>query len=252
VPALIFLLWRSVLLAQSPAGARDTYRPQIFLEETLRYRMVSGRTGVGEMTVTISHDEAAGKIYLVESVSGLFERSTVLTLRHDSALRPLASQTVFGREPRFHAVLVKYDETGLHGQIEQPAEFGGTHEINLALPPGTHDGFAVPHLMRARPLQLNEAISFPIFDFRQQRVDLARVWVVKNETVAVPAGDFVCHRMEGFSGKLRWIFFVDAEFPHRLVKQVFPGMEIEMDLVEWQATDSAVREAQKASSLKLH
>ncbi|MGH7491719.1 MAG: DUF3108 domain-containing protein [bacterium] len=246
--ALLCLMLPCALLAQSPSDPDDRYQPQILIPETLRYRMVSGRTEVGEMTVDIARDQAAGMIHVIESVSGLFERSTVFTLRDDSRLQPVSSSTVFGREPRFHAVRLQYSETNLTGEIEQPVEYGGKRAINLALPPATHDYFAVPHLLRARRLQVDEAISFAIFDFRQQRIDLARAWVVKNETVTVPAGDFVCQRVEGFSGKLRWILLIDETFPHRLVKQTFPAMEIELELAGWRDANT---QAQKSSSLKL-
>ena len=245
---LLALALSCPIWAQSPSEPDDRYQPQVLIPETLRYRMVSGRTEVGEMTVDIARDQTAGVIHVVESVSGLFERSTAFTLRDDARLQTVSSNTVFGREPRFHAVRVHYDETSLTGEIEQPVEYGGRRAINLALAPATHDFFAVPHLLRARRLQVHEAISFPIFDFRQHGFDLARAWTVKSENVTVPAGDFVCHRVEGFSGKLRWIFLIDEAFPHRLVKQIFPAMEIELELAGWQET---TRQAQKSSSLKL-
>src|SRR5262245_31790801 len=78
--AVLGLMWSGSLLAQAPAPLADAYQPEVLTAETLRYRMVSGQTEVGEMSVDIARDQAAGVIQFVESVSGLFERSTVFTL----------------------------------------------------------------------------------------------------------------------------------------------------------------------------
>ncbi len=255
-PVLFFLLSffptaYSPLAAQSSSGEVSVYQPQVLVNETLRYRMRSGRTLVGEMTVNIARDDIHGFIHIVESVTGLFERATALTLRHDAALRPLSSHTVFGKADRFYSVQLNYDDAAVSGQIDQPAEYGGKREIEAALVPATQDFFAVPYLLRARSLQTAEAISFPIFDFHQGRSARARAWVVRMETVSVPAGDFACHRVEGFSGKLRWIFLIEERFPHHLVKQVFPAMEIEMELIAVQETAGPTPNAAQNSTLKL-
>jgi hypothetical protein len=173
-------------------------------------------------------------------------------VRSDSTLAPLSSLTVFGREPRFHAVRLRYENNSLHGEIARPAEYGGKQEINLDLPPTTQDYFVVPHFLRARSLHLNETISFPIFDFRQMRVDQARAWVAKREKIRLPAGHFDCHRVEGFSGKLRWIFWIEEKLPHRIVKQVFPAMEIELELTEWREESISPPETQIRNSAKVH
>ena len=257
IPALVvalalFLFSPFRLAAQSPPRSGTAYRPQVFADETLRYRMVSGKTQVGESRTTIARDPAQGVIHLVESVSGLFERSTVLVLRGDSTLRPLTSCTVFSRDNHFHTVRLNYHGASVSGRIEQPAEYGGSREINLRLAAEAQDYFAVPYLLRAQPLHLHQAISFLIFDFRQQRVDLARAWVAKKETVVTPAGNFECHRLEGFSGKLRWILLREEKFPNRIIKQIFPALEIELELVEVGANAGAPEAPASRSSLKLN
>lgn len=214
--------------------------------------MASGHTEVGEARINIFCDEAAGVIHFVESVSGVFERATAFTLRSDSTGRPLSSHTVFGREPRLRAVRLQYDETSVTGQIEQPAEYGGFEEINCFSGRVTHDFFAVPHLLRGRLLRVHETHVFPIFDFRQRRIVAARAWVAKMEPITVPAGKFNCFRIEGFSGKLRWIVWIDEKFPHRIAKQIFPGMEVEFDLVEFKPAAGAAGEAPRSSSQNLH
>ncbi len=229
------LLWLSqpaALGAQTTPAPQIFFQPQALCDEVLRYRMISGKTVVGEMKVNLAHGESGEVIHVVESLSGLFERSTALALRNDSTLQPLSSTTVFSNSNRFHTVRLNYGADVVAGQIHQPVEYGGLQEIQQELAGGSHDFFAVPYLLRAHALAPNQAFIFPIFDFRQKKVDRARAWVAKKETVAAPAGEFACYRVEGFSGELRWIFLLEEKFPHRLVKQIFPALEIELELVE--------------------
>ena len=211
-------LAHSPLAAQPASGESFVYRPYVLGNETLRYRMVSGQTIVGEMTVNVMRDDTMGMIHIVESVSGLFERSTAFTLRQEAGLRPVSSHTVFGNDDRFHTVHLKYEAHAVTGQIDQPAEFGGNRVIAVALAPAAQDFFAVPYVLRARALRPQEMITFPIFDFHQVRGVQLRGWVVRKEAVTVPAGEFDCYRVEGFSGKLRWIFLIEENFPHQIVK----------------------------------
>ena len=234
--ALIFLLAvdHGDLQAQPPS-ARVSFQPHFLKDETLRYRLVSGKTVVGEVRLTIAR-AADGVIHLIDSTSGLFERTTALRLRDDATLAPLSSHIVISRDSRVQEVRLRYEPGRVTGEWLQPAGLDGNHEIALALETGTHDLEVVPQLLRASDLIVGRVIAFPIYNALQNQIERVRGWVVKLEEVQAPAGKFNCYRVEGFSGKMRWILFIAADFPRHVIKQILPGSDLMLELVEVAAT----------------
>jgi hypothetical protein len=222
-------------LHSQPSSARANFQPHFLKDETLRYRLVSGKTVVGEVRLTIAR-ATDGVIHIIDSTSGLFERTTVLRLRDDATLAPLSSHGVVSRDSRVQEVRLRYEAGRVTGEWLQPASLGGNHEIALALEPGTHDLEAVPQLLRASDLIVGRVIAFPIYNALQNQIERARGWVVKLEEVQAPAGKFNCYRVEGFSGRLRWILFIAADFPRHVIKQILPGSDLMLELVEVAAT----------------
>lgn len=213
----------------------DLYLPmssQVLRSESLRYRMLSGVTEVGQITVNIINDHNDGLLQIVESTSGIFERTTTLLIRSDSTLSPLASHTVMTKESFSQEIQLQYATDKVSGAVLQPKGFGGTHEISTPLTTQTQDYYIVPYFLRSCALQVNKVIKFSVYEAVRNRVELARGWVVKLEEIEVPMGKFVCYRVEGFTGKLRWILYFDKEFPYRLIKQKLPALRIETELVE--------------------
>ncbi len=201
------------------------------INEALRYRMVTGTTEVGQITVNIVNKDDA-LLHIVESVSGLFERTTALLVRKDSTLQPLASHTVMMKESYSQEIQLQYSLGNVSGEVFQPEKLGGRQRVGALLAAKTQDYYIVPYFLRSCALQENEVIKFPVYEALRNQVELARGWVVKLEEIEVPVGKFACYRVEGFTGKLRWILYFDKEFPHRLIKQKFPALRIETELIE--------------------
>lgn len=201
--------------------------------ETLRYRMMSGPVEVGSSIVTISHLSEAGVIQIVESISGLFEQTTVISLRNDSTLEPRTSHTVISRDNKFQEVRLQYQErsTKVTGEVRRPPEFGGERRVDAVLEIGTADSYAVPHLLRCVPLAIGKAVQFPLFDGLQNAKGLTRGWIARIESVTVPAGSFECFRLEVHAGDARLILNLDTQFPHRIISRILPALGVKLELV---------------------
>jgi hypothetical protein len=210
------------------------FDPARLIPETLRYRLQSGSAEVGSSTVTISHDNANGIIHIVESISGLFEQTAIVTIRNDTSLQPLASQAVFSRDNQYHDVQLHYSSDGqrVTGEVRRPPDFGGGCEVNATFPSAAADVYAAPHLLRASPLQVGKIIQFPLFNVLQNEKTLARAWVAKIETVSATAGRFECFRLESFLGNSRLILNVDTQFPHRIIRQILPELQVKFELAK--------------------
>jgi len=201
------------------------------INEVLRYRVITGTTEVGQITVNIVNKDDA-LLHIVESATGLFERTTALLVRKDSTLHPLASHTVMMKESYSQEIQLQYSYGNVSGEVFQPEKLGGRQRVSALLSAKTQDYYIVPYFLRSCALQVNEVIKFHVYEPLRNHVELARGWVVKLEEIEVPVGKFACYRVEGFTGKLRWILYFDKEFPHRLIKQKFPALRIETELLE--------------------
>ncbi|MDZ7363037.1 MAG: DUF3108 domain-containing protein [candidate division KSB1 bacterium] len=224
----LILAWSTI----TPIHAQ--FDPTRLIPETLRYRLQSGSTQVGSSTVTISHDNANGTLHIVESISGLFEQTAIVTIRNDTSLQPLATQAVFSRDNQYHDVQLHYSRDGkrVTGEIRRPPDLGGVCVIDVTFPNAAVDVYAAPHLLRASPLLIGKTIQFPLFNVLQNEKSLARAWVAKIETVTVAAGRFECFRLESFLGNSRLILNIDTQFPHRMIRQILPALQIKFELAE--------------------
>ncbi len=219
-------------LTLTPSQAQ--FDPARLIPETLRYRLQSGSAEVGSSIVTISHDNANGTIHIVESISGLFEQTAIVTIRNDTSLQPLTSQAVFSRDNQYHDVQLHYSSDGqrVTGEVRRPPGCGGGCAINAIFPSAAADVYAAPHLLRASPLLIGKTIQFPLFNVLQNEKSLARAWVAKIETVAVAAGRFECFRLESFLGNSRLILNIDTQFPHRIIRQILPELQVKFELAK--------------------
>jgi len=212
------------------------FNAQVLVDDQLRYRAVSGHNVFGEAMVTITHDRAAGVIHVTEATTGLFARSTTFTLRADSTLCPLTSQTIVFDDELTREVRLRYHGGAVTGVVKRPEALGGNVTINRRLSPGAADVYAVHYLLRTGGLAVGRTLTLPIFDAMENEETIARAWVVRTEEVSVPAGSFHCYRVEGFSGKTRWILLLESTAPHRLIKQILPTAHLTFELVEVAAT----------------
>lgn len=226
---LAFLtLWWAALPAAHAQFHAATLKP-----ETLRYRLLTGSTEVGSATLTISRDHTAGIIHVVESISGLFEQTATITLRDNATLQTLISHTVISRDNQYHQFKLQYANSGqrVTGEIRRPPEFGGYRVIDTTLPAGTADIYAVAPLFRASSLAVGRMIQFPLFNALENETGLARAWIARLEPVTVPAGSYDCFRLEAYTGNARLILDIDTQFPHRIIQQIVPSLDVKFELV---------------------
>lgn len=223
-----------ILAAVLADPVQAQFDPAALVPETLPYRLLSGSVTVGSSTVTISRESATGTIHLVESISGLFEQTAVVTMRDDTSLQPLTTQVVISRNNQYHELKLDYRDNGqrVTGAMKRPLELGGTRVVDRALPAGTSDLYLVPHLFRASALAVGKTLQFPLFSGLQNEKSFARAWVSRLESVTVPAGVFACFRLETFVGNSRVIINIDTQFPHRVIRQIFPELDVKFELIE--------------------
>jgi hypothetical protein len=225
--AFLTLWWAAVPVAHAQFYAA-TLTP-----ETLRYRLLTGSTEVGSATLTISRDHAAGIIHIVESISGLFEQTATVTLRDNAKLQTLTSHTIISRDNQYHQFQLHYTDDGqrVTGEIRRPPQFGGYRVVNTALPAGAADIYAVAPLFRASSLAVGRMIQFPLFNALENDTGLARAWISRLEPVTVPAGSYECFRLEAYTGNARLILNIDTQFPHRIIRQIVPSLDVKFELV---------------------
>lgn len=226
----LFLLWLGLGMATRTAPAQ--FEPERLISETLHYRLTSGAAEVGNARLTLNRDSTTGIIHIVESISGLFEQTASITLHAGPRLQSLTSHIVVSRDWQDCETQLQYDVTRkrITGSVQQPANLGGSRAIDAELVEGTVDLYALPQLLRATPLTVYQTLQFPIFQARQNKNVLARVWVTRIETVTVPAGTFECYRVEVFIESARWVLNIAAQPPYRIVRQIHPELQVQFEL----------------------
>jgi hypothetical protein len=223
-----------VLLAVPINSGYAQLDPTKLIPETLHYRLLSGSVEVGSSIVTISRNPSNGMIHIVESISGLFEQTAIVAIRDDTSLQPLSSHIIISRDNKYHEAKLQYHENAqrVTGKVQRPAEFGGSRLIDTELLIGVVDIYAIPYFFRAAPLLVNRTLQIPFFNAMQNEKGLARAWISRLESITVPVGTFKCFRLEAFIGNSRLLLNYDTQFPHRLIRQIFPELEVKFELVK--------------------
>ena len=115
------------------------------------------------------------------------------------------------------------------GQANLPAPLGGArdvnHPLNGLLFPGM-DEFA----MAASELAEGVRFRIPYLDVVQGQAIMLDVRVIGREQVEVPAGSFDTWKVEVGTAQGTLTLFLRAEGPHVLVKQLFPGQPVTLEL----------------------
>ena len=220
------------VFAQEQSEAATQARAQVLVSEAMRYRLRAGTQEVGQISVNIRNEGDDDFIQIMESASGLIERTTTLLVRKDSTLTPRASHTVMTNASLSQEIQLQYEANKVSGSVLQFDPLGSVQQVSAALSANTQDYYIVPYFLRSCALQVNEVIKFPVYEALRNRVELARGWVAGLEELEAPLGKFVCYRVEGFTGRLRWILYFEKDFPHRLIRQKWPALYLESELVE--------------------
>lgn len=225
---LLFYLWSGIAIQPAPAQ----FDPDKLIPETLHYRLVSGAAEVGNARVTLRRDSTARIIHMIESISGLFEQTASVTLSADSSLRSLTSHVIISRDQQDREISLQYDGRSkrIFGAVQQPSSLGGSRVIDTILTEGTVDLYALPQLLRALPLNVQQTLQFSVFQARQNKIILARVWVTRIETVAVPMGTFECYRVEVFMENARRVLNISTQSPYRIIRQIYPDLQVQFEL----------------------
>lgn len=229
VTILVLLGVGSTSFCQSQAVFEARFQPENLTEEQLIYRVISGNVAIGELITSIVHD-AGGVITLNETTTGLYTQTTMIVVRDDATLQPLRSATTIPSEVRDQLVKVRYDYPQVRGHLDVPVAFGGTREVRTKLQDIRQDWYLIPYLLRASQLALRNYFAFPVYHPLTDSKIMARGWVMRIENVQVPAGEFECFRIDGYSGRQRWIIYLQTAFPQRLIKRVLPGLGVEYQL----------------------
>jgi hypothetical protein len=158
----------------------------------------------------------------------LFEQTATVTLRDNATLQTLASHAVIWRNNQYQQVRLHITATA----IALPAKFATA---------GIHHAAQGTSFSRRRRRYLRRAASLPRAPWPSANHPVPAFNALQNETarrapdrapeiVVVPAGNFECYRLEAYAGNARMILCIDTRFPHRIIQQVFPSIDVKLEL----------------------
>ena len=230
----LYVLISSILASSAIAQ----YDPVRLPAESLNYRMMASGKQIGIANVAIRH-EAENQlplIRIVQVISGAFNQTTEVLIHADSSLRPVSSYTAITQKAadgsdQVHAIRLNYQSGRVSGRMELPATLGGDRRIDELIPETALDFNLVEFALRACPLTLGATFTFPVYNPQQGGRLICRARVTRLEEITVPAGKFVCRRVEVETGHSLQSYFYDDHAPHRLILQKVPALQIDIELL---------------------
>lgn len=198
------------------------------------YDIFVGSTPIGRATFVVKplHHASRDTFVQIFISEGLFNQRHEVTFLKNRALSPV--QSVFesqkvGQKIRAEAA---YSGGRVEGVIRKSGRLQDERHFTHPAPAGLVDSGMLRYVLTLLQLEPNVSIEMPVLDVRDGKLLRARGWVSRIDSVSVPAGRFRCYRVEFFSGFSQEISFVEVDPPHRLVRQLYPGLDVDLRLVE--------------------
>jgi zinc protease len=135
-----------------------------------------------------------------------------------------------GQGPLRISVALDVVDGRLTGEVELPAQMGGSREYDQVMPQGTllpgMDEFA----LAVAPLTSGARFTIPYLDVVQGSTTTLEARVEGEEEITVSAGTFQTWRVQVTGGEAGLTLFLRREAPHILIRQEFGGQPLRLDL----------------------
>jgi zinc protease len=135
-----------------------------------------------------------------------------------------------GQGPLRISVALDVVEGRLQGEVELPAQMGGTREYDQELPAGVLFPGMDEYALAVAPLEAGARVSIPYLDVAAGSTVTLDARVDGEEELSVIAGTFQTWRVEVTGGETPLTLFLRKEAPHILVRQEFGGQPLRLDL----------------------
>ncbi len=227
---VLFLL--SVILF--PALVQGQFRYLEITPQTAQYEIYVGNRLIGEASLIIRPQRAGSPDTLLFrwKAEGLFHQDIRVAFLRAPNLKPLWSKFHSQRGTIRTSVTTHYRQGKAEGTIVRQPSKSKPRRFRISVPDSVVDLGLVRLAVRLTPLAVNRVVKFPVLDVREGRVVPGKGWVSRLVDVQVPAGTFRCYRVEMFTGLAQEIDFIEARPPHRLVRQIFPAVDVDIRLVK--------------------
>ena len=117
-------------------------------------------------------------------------------------------------------------------RIQQHKPVPKATTLQLQVPEGALDLGVLRLAVTLLPLEVGASIRMQAVDVRKGKLIKVRGFVSRVVEVEVPAGTFSCYRVELFAGLAQEIDLVETRPPHRLIRQIYPAVDIDVRLVQ--------------------
>lgn len=214
--------------------AQVAYRYLDLAPDVRQYEVRVGNTQVGHATWILSRvDSGDGRLWRFQwQLQGMFNQESRVLFRQEPFLTPLVSEFESQRGKLHTRVRVNYSDSLARGTLSDAGRSDKVQAFTAPMAPGLVDIGLLPLVVSHLPLQVGSPVDFPLLDVRKGRLVRGRGFVSRVVDVDVPAGRFRCYRLELFAGMAREVDFIEVRPPHRLVRQLYPAVDVEVRLLK--------------------
>ncbi len=216
-----------------PAWGQTPFNTLHLTPETRRYQVYVGTTPMARAVWLLQRaTPATGDTFVFKwKMEGYLNQETEIYFLKKPELPGMRSRFVSEKQ---NAVAV-YDQDSVRIQIVTRTRAKGVKEkktVQLYVPPGAIDLALLRLAITRLPLDVGRSVQMQVVDLREGKLINARGFVSRLTRVTVPAGTFECYRLELFVGLAREIDFIEAQPPYRLIRQIYPAVDIDIRLVQ--------------------
>ncbi len=225
--------WLCLLAFALPVPAAGQFRYLEITPQASYYEIYVGDRLVGEASLIIrpvSPDSPDTLLYQWKT-GGILAQDFQVAFVKSPNLQPLWSNFLTQRGTIRTHVQTRYRKGIAEGEIVRTPSKSKARRFRVAVPDTIIDLGLMRLAVRLAPLDINHVVKFPVLDVREGRVVPGKGWVSRLVEVSVPAGTFLCYRLEMFTGVAQEVDFIEARPPHRLVRQIFPAVDVDIRLV---------------------
>jgi hypothetical protein len=204
---------------------------------TQRYRILVQGNPFGEEVRTIARVQEGGREawqVITNTNLGPIVRQADTTVVDAASLLPLRVRQGGAVQGQPTFVRLDYADGRVRGSARAPSGPGQMRDVTVdtTVVPGTLDDNQIAIVMSALPYAAQARWSLPVFSGGQGQLRTYQLSVVGEESVTVPAGTYVCWKVEVAGAEQPVTMYVSKEPPVGIVKLELSGMPVSFELVQ--------------------
>jgi zinc protease len=192
------------------------------------YAVKMSEMNLGDMNVSVKR-QGKDRIATNSKMTGMFSMEESIGLGADN-FEPKEYMFKMVAGPQMISAEYTFDGQSAKGKLQGPE---GPKDVDVQMVKGTLIAGSLDIVISTLPLDVGKTFQFPILDGQSGVLQVARIEVLGQEDLMVPAGSYSVYKVRVKLTEGDSIHYCRTEAPHILLKQEMPAQGLSIELKSW-------------------